>query len=215
MCREHETLQHYLEQIVLSEDRAWNQAARALHDASMQELADAQLQLESLKLDLAGQANAQAQVEAIQGAVRQANQGLRYLFSEMTSDMIERQGLGSALFDFAHSLRQRYPGHAKITLSAGTYQEECLEGRAKLVLYRCLQRFLVETVLASRAESISVSLAQEDGHVVGRIQSDGALALPGVEAWQGRLASVGGELTLQTGPESSPVIAISVPARIG
>ncbi len=221
MYQERETFKHYLEQITLSEERIWKRTARELHDSSMQNLANVQLQLETLKRSLPDRWDVQLQVEVIQDTLREANQSLRYLFSEMDTSTVVRQGLCDALSDFISNLQLHNPGGPEIGFSATGYEDEDLEANTRLILYRCIQQFVLEA--ATESEKIAVSIEQQHSHVVGRIQSsDGTMGdfseplnTSDTEAWQGRLVAVEGELTLTTDPGGSRVILITVPVSSG
>jgi nitrate/nitrite-specific signal transduction histidine kinase len=199
-----------VKRFIYDAERIWNHVAHVLHDTSMQPLASAQLQLEMLKSTLADHPDSRHQIERIQQALREANQNLRDLFTEMDSQAITEQGLDHALADFIEYLRRQYPTGPPIAFSASNYQDGVLTTDIKKITFRCLQRLLLEVMNSGNPQSeITVELRREQGHAVGLIHCAGGTRVQeGI--WREWLHAVGGELKLESFHNTNEQLQIEI-----
>ena len=189
--------------------------ARELHDSVSQALYSIVLGAHAAKklLDHPDPASSQRAAEALSYVQSLAEAGLaemRALIFELRPDILEREGLAAALRKQAEAVGVRHGLESELEAS-----EPTLTFSAKQALFRVAQEALHNVVKHAQAQRVTVKLCQEDAQVHLTIQDDGVgfetdglfpghLGLKGMRE---RVAALGGELTIASGPGGTTVAA--------
>ena len=189
--------------------------ARELHDSVSQALYSIVLGAHAAKklLDSPDEKSPQRAAEAlsyVQGLAEAGLAEMRALIFELRPDILEREGLAAALRKQAEAVGVRHGLESELEAS-----EPQLTFPAKQALFRVAQEALHNVVKHAQAERVTVKLCQEDAQVYLTIQDDGVgfeteSLFPGhlgLKGMRERIAALGGELAITSGPGGTTVAA--------
>ena len=145
--------------------------AADLHDGPIQRLAALGLLLDRCELRLArGDAGGSTElVAAARNEISDQIRGLRRLMSELRPPVLDQGGLPAALSDHLATFRSRYgvTGELRIDLDAP------LEAQIETTVYRLVQESLTNVGKHAAAESVIVSVREEQGGLAVQVDDDG------------------------------------------
>ena len=190
--------------------------ARELHDSVSQALYSIVLGAHAAKKLLGSAdtpADPQRAAEALSYVQSLGEAGLaemRALIFELRPDILEREGLAAALRKQAEAVGVRHGLRSELEAS-----EPTLTFSAKQALFRVAQEALHNVVKHAQAQQVTVKLCQKDAQVHLTIQDDGVGfetdgSFPGhlgLKGMRERVAALGGELTITSGPKGTTVAA--------
>jgi signal transduction histidine kinase len=189
--------------------------ARELHDETGQALTSILLGLKAVRA--AGSEEEGAQVEEeVRGLVVQALHEVRRLAVELRPQALDDFGLMPAVERLTETIAER--SGIEIHVHANVPPER-LPGEVETVLYRLVQEALTNVVKHANASTVSVLVALQDGAVSAIVEDDGRGFAPGnaredalgLLGMRERLASLGGELTIESTPGAGTTVRAVLP----
>ena len=211
--RERQSLWHMLQ----ASDHERQIISYEIHDGLAQYLAAAGMQFQaydSLRENLPSEAT-KAYETALE-LVRQAHAESRRLINEVRPPVIDETGLETALSHLVHEQRKR--GGPKIEFHSDVQFGKLLP-ILENALYRITQEALNNACKHSKSKKVSVTMTQEDQDVRLEVRDVGIGFNPdsvkeghfGVEGIRQRVRLLGGQLTIESKPDSGTLIRVVVP----
>ncbi len=190
-----------------------------LHDSVVQELAGVAFSLGAAGRGRPGEGVDPIRVRVAADQVRQSVRSLRSLLVEIYPPNLYEEGLEPALTDLLARVAARGLRTAlEVDVALGRLGVDETE-----LLYRVAQEGLRNVVRHADATAVRVRVAREDGALVMTVHDDGPgidpTALPretghfGLRALAGLAGTLGGGLTLESGPGEGTTLRLEVPSR--
>jgi signal transduction histidine kinase len=204
--------------------------AADLHDGPIQRLAALGLLLDRCELRLSrGDSRGSGElVAAARNEISDQIHGLRRLMSELRPPVLDQGGLPAALSDHLASFRSRYgvSGELRIDLDAP------LEAQIETTVYRLVQESLTNVGKHAAAESVVVSVREEEGGLAVQVEDDG-IGMPaqtdagtidmaqllrdghcGLAGMRERVELVGGRFALGGGDRGGTRVSVWLPRAV-
>jgi len=198
--------------------RERNRLARDLHDSVMQALYGVTLYAEAAWRRLsAGDTSVTGEhLREIRSTAQEALREMRLLIFELRPPVLKQEGLAAALRSRLESVEQRVGLETYFQLEI----EERIAPEIEETLYRVSLEALNNVLRHSYADSVHVSLWQEDQRVVLEVADDGVGFDPvavreqggglGLRGMEERVTRLGGKLTLASTPNEGTQVRVEV-----
>ena len=141
---------------------------------------------------------------------------MRALIFEMRPELLEREGLLGMFYRQAESMQTRHRLHVYLDLPA---EEPTLPLKVKEAVYRVALEALNNVVKHARAQAVRIAFVYND-HVLKMTISDNGVGFDpslshdghlGLITMRERIDSLGGRLTLESGPTTGTLVALEIP----
>jgi two-component system sensor histidine kinase UhpB len=157
-----------------------------------------------------------AELRSVQHNARLSLVEVRKIRRELLPEMLEDQGLQSALSTLATIFAARNPGIRVRRHLEGPFHG--LSPDIELVVYRVAEEALTNIGKHAQAQRVELSLTRQGDHVLLRITDDGvglgrSSERTGILSMRERAALVGGRLTVGPGADCGTVVHLTVPAH--
>ncbi len=200
--------------VVAAQELERQRLARELHDETGQALTSILLGLKSLEETIDGEVQ-RAAVAELRERVVATLQDVRRLAVELRPKALDDFGLVPALERLTATVAEE----SGITVDfEAALPDERLPPDVETALYRIVQESLTNVVKHASARSASVSLTRRNGTVTAVIEDDGTGFDPstrtdrlGLVGMRERVALVGGDLRIESGPSSGTTLVVEVP----
>ena len=207
-----------LRRSIEASERERTRWARELHDETLQELAGLKVLLSSARGGDVAQSISSA-IEQIEMSIT----GLRHLITELRPAALDEYGLAAAI----EALVERVRGSSGVDVTAEitlAFEAGLAEARPEAeienTLYRLVQEGVTNAVRHSNADSVAVTVVENDSEICVSVRDDGSGFDPGTAGdgfglvgMRERVELVGGSLAITSRPGSGTTISASVPAR--
>jgi two-component system, NarL family, sensor kinase len=219
--------QALLESLVEAQEEERGRLARELHDGAGQMLTNLLVRLKTLE-KRTGSAEMRTGLNDVLGAVSETIEHVRELSYRLRPAALEEFGLAVALETLVDEMAVEAGLEARCDLRL---DESALAPGIDVTLYRIAQEALTNVVRHAQASRVGVTLRQEGGHVLLRVEDDGCGFIPyplpvetgrgqpaprrrslGLISMQERTAIVGGAFDVFTAPGEGTVVEVRVPA---
>ncbi|MEW6358148.1 MAG: PAS domain S-box protein [Planctomycetota bacterium] len=214
----HEKLEQLSQSIIRSQEDLLTHVSRELHDELGQLIMGIDLELETIRKQLAGgKETAGDGIRRAREIVRAATESLRSLCSNLRSPNVDEVGLTSAIESLIRDLRRRTDIDIRCAFSLGSRR---IGSNMALALFRIAQEALTNVVRHAEAKQVEVRLLEESGHVILEISDDGRGFDPdpkqvgpghGLRSIRERTALLGGRLDIESKPGQGARIWVSAP----
>ena len=208
--------------LIAAQDAERRRIARELHDGLGQDLAAAKMILEGIDPQSASTHATEKVVGEAALIIDHAIQQLRSMSHLLHPPLLDEVGLQSALQWFLDGLTRR--SGIAISLQINPQPFPRFSDEIEKATFRIIQEALTNVFRHSKARNAWVTLAQENGHVLGTVQDDGA-GIPknvaefrvesigvGISGMRQRVKELSGDLHL-TNASPGTVVQFSLPAR--
>ncbi|MHA6795248.1 sensor histidine kinase [Pseudonocardia bannensis] len=213
---------HLLESALSASERERRQIAADLHDGVVQDLAGAGYALGALHRDVPE--HRRAVLDAVGTAVRHAVDQLRRLMVDIYPPDLTGSGLSGAIGDLAARLRER-----GIDVTVEVQPLPALDADTAAALYRVARETMTNVEKHAQARSVTVRLGPDPDHpgdVRLEVDDDGVGIAPehldrradghlGLRLLIDRVDALGGQFSIEPGPEGGSRARARVPARSG
>jgi PAS domain S-box-containing protein len=188
-----------------------------IHDGLAQYLAAAVMQFQVFDgLRESNPAEANKAFDTATQLVRQSHSEARRLISEVRHPVIDESGIETAIIHLVHEQRQRGGPNIECTSSVQFGRMPPIFENA---VYRIVQEALTNACKHSKSEKVKVTLAQEEQNVRLEVRDwgigfDPKLVLEGrfgLESIRQRVRLLGGQVTIESTPESGTLVRVVVP----
>ncbi len=184
-----------------------------IHDNIGQTLTVAKLNLNSMT-DADYREHADSAKELITRSLRD----LRNLSKTLNGEYILREGIHKALEREVKFINQTGEIHCDFT---GQFDVAGLSPNAEIILYRCVQEAISNTLKHANAENLNIGVNHSESQLEIEIKDDGdgfqtsQLRDKGVGmgSMKKRIQLLGGELNIQSSPSAGTTVKISVPRK--
>lgn len=206
-----------LAHLVHAEEEERKRIAGDVHDDPVQKVVAVSMRIQLLRKALA-QSEHREELDTILGAVRGCIYSLRHLIFQLRPDVLDREGLGSAIREFLESLDAEFG----FRVDDGLESEPPAELR--VVLYRMAQEALANVRKHAQADNVDVVLRHDEGGFLVRISDDGVgFSAPatlqserghlGLSSMRERAEMAGGRCRLHSLPGGGTTVEFWVPGR--
>jgi PAS domain S-box-containing protein len=187
--------------------------AHQIHDQLGHDLAALKLDLAWLRRQLPGESPALDQsVQAMLEVLDRGLKTLRRITTELRPDLLDHFGPAAAIEWQAEELRLRSGVRTRLDLHAGDLD---LSNTLSTALFRIVQETLTNVARHAEASQVAISLRREGAELILDIEDDGCgfdpakIANPsfGLLAMKERALSLGGDLSIESGPSGTTVTA--------
>jgi PAS domain S-box-containing protein len=139
-----------------------------IHDDSVQAIAAASMRIQILRRDLQDPEQL-ALLDEVDDSIRVAIDRLRHLIFELRPPVLDREGLGAALWVYLKEAEEQTATRYRLDDELIAQPTE----HVRLILYRIAQEALANVRKHARATSAAVTLAERDGGYFVRVADDG------------------------------------------
>jgi PAS domain S-box-containing protein len=217
MARLAEERRNLLAAVVRGQERERRTVAANIHADTLQVFAAVRLKLEELGESIADPAH-HAAVEQVEEALTAAQERLRNLMFELWPPSLERSGLRLTTDELLTRLEDDAGVQTELEFSLGAEPSPELRG----TLFRVIAEALANVRHHARADSVKVTLTQQDSQLTLRVTDDGVGFDPastpspghvGLLEMRERIRAVGGELRISSAPGQGTVVEGAIPHR--
>lgn len=194
-----------------------NRIARELHDSVSQNLFGISLNLNTLKYRLEhGSEQVEEILEQLREMVTEIQTEMRLMIYELQPAALTEKGFFEAVEDMVGLFRRRYRLEINYHCSG---EEDQLDGKRQLVLYRVLQEALNNVVRHAGTDKVKISMEIVDGHGELTVRDEGkGFNLTelsderhlGVRGMRERVNESGGEFRIESAPNQGTTINVWV-----
>ena len=226
-----EQLRALASQLSLAEERERRRIARDLHDGIGQNLALAQIKLDTVRAHQAAGA-ARKQLDEIRAIIDRATREARSLTYDLSPPALYELGFERAAQDLCQRFGQE---HGLGVTFRDDGQPKPLSEHVRVILFRALRETLINVVKHAEASKVDVSVVAHNddmrvdvrddgvGFDTGAEDAGGALTAPGSRAVSGfglfsiheRLQHLGGRLDLESSPGAGTRVTLVAPLSAG
>jgi signal transduction histidine kinase len=207
-----------LSRLVTAEEQERHRIAGDIHDGPVQEIMTAGMRLDMLRKGLTDPSQV-GTVEAIATAVNESLDSLRSLLFDLRPEILDRQGLEPALYQYLANLDANW----QVTLDNRLRREPPEDTR--IVVYRIAQEALINVRKHAGAATVDILLDERDGGILTRVRDDGAGFSPpemrvsspghlGLSSMRERAEMAGGWCTVRSHPGGGTTVEFWVPGRV-
>jgi signal transduction histidine kinase len=210
-----------LDRIIHATEDERSRMAGDLHDGPVQHLTALRYMASRvlLRLERGDQDGARQLLDQLGGDLADVTASLRQTMAALRPAALDEHGLEGALRQHLASVQR----DGEISYQLEATLPESLPGPVETVLFRVAQEALTNVAKHARAHNVAVLLATDNGHVNLTIEDDGIGFDPGgssqlardghfgLVGMQERVATAGGELTLNSVSGSGTRIKVSLP----
>jgi signal transduction histidine kinase len=221
----YQDLQGEQRKILAKEAEARHKLARELHDGPTQTISAIAMRLNFVRVMLKKEQDAnkvEAEVAKIEDLARKTTQEVRTMLFTLRPVVLETQGLGAALEQYADRLRQTE--ELNIDVDPGTYDSQ-LDKEAESVVFSVVEEAVGNVKKHANADRVLVRLRVEGDMFSVEIQDDGVGFDPeavqrrreaghlGLLNMQERAELMGGRFTIQSQPGTGTRVRLDIPLR--
>jgi signal transduction histidine kinase len=221
----YQDLQGEQRKILAKEAEARHKLARELHDGPTQTISAIAMRLNFVRVMLKKEQDAnkvEAEVAKIEDLARKTTQEVRTMLFTLRPVVLETQGLGAALEQYADRLRQTE--ELNIEVDPGTYDSH-LDKEAESVVFSVVEEAVGNVKKHANANRVLVRLRVEGDTFSVEIQDDGVGFDPeavqrrreaghlGLLNMQERAELMGGRFTIQSQPGAGTRVRLDIPLR--
>ncbi|MGE5842879.1 MAG: ATP-binding protein, partial [Deltaproteobacteria bacterium] len=219
----HHHLRKLASELVMAEERERKRVAGVLHDDVAQTLAAAKMRIDMLQGDPSDPHYQWALKEA-RGLLLQSIQETRALMNDIGNPLLFDMGLQAACESLAGRLMEKHPIRIRCDIR-DSYKH--LNPDLKTLLYQVFRELLNNVVKHSQAQNAHVTIELEDRHFRLKVTDDGVGFNPqtigepsfdggfGLYSIRERLIAVGGNLKIESNPETGTVVTAILPKDLG
>jgi two-component system sensor histidine kinase DegS len=221
LAQKAEQLQRLLMETVGVQERERQRIAHDMHDGINQLLIGALLELKSARerLGTGDQALAEASLQQVKDILHRIEQEIRQILYDLRPPTLDALGLAPSLRRYAERFQQYSGIPCEVSVAGEPYR---LPPDAEIGLYRLMQEALQNVSAHARAYRAEVAIGFAPGVVTLAVTDDGAgfdldavlrdgQGHSGLLGMQERAGSLGGRLTIQTGPGQGTRVTVSAP----
>lgn len=205
-------------QLIDAQERERAIIAGEIHDGVIQQLSAVAMRLELglLHAERGDPESALGVVRNEAAEVRQSTRELRELLADLRPQVIDDHGLEPALLELTSRLEG---SNAKLEFEMSADPE----GEVSIAIYRLVQEALTNVQKHARAQSVVVSVLEQDDHLLITIEDDGVgmvVAAPGPTAtgrhygvlgMRERARMLGGEFSVGAGDSKGTIVRVTLP----
>jgi signal transduction histidine kinase len=221
----YQDLQSEQRKILAKEAEARHKLARELHDGPTQTISAIAMRLNFVRVMLKKEQDAtkvEAEVAKIEDLARKTTQEVRTMLFTLRPVVLETQGLGAALEQYADRLRQT--DELNIEVDPGKYDSQ-LDKEAESVVFSVVEEAVGNVKKHANANRVLVRLRVEGDTFSVEIQDDGAgfdaeatqrrreAGHMGLLNMQERAELMGGRFTIQSQPGAGTRVRLDIPLR--
>jgi signal transduction histidine kinase len=221
----YQDLQGEQRKILAKEAEARHKLARELHDGPTQTISAIAMRLNFVRVMLKKEQDAnkvEAEVAKIEDLARKTTQEVRTMLFTLRPVVLETQGLGAALEQYADRLRQTE--ELNIEVDPGTYDSQ-LDKEAESVVFSVVEEAVGNVKKHANADRVLVRLRVDGDTFSVEIQDDGVGFDPeaiqrrreaghlGLLNMQERAELMGGRFTIQSQPGAGTRVRLDIPLR--
>lgn len=195
-----------------------NRIARELHDSVSQNLFGIRLNLTTLTgLLETDQDKAMTMINQLLAMVQEIQTEMRLMIYELGPVGLQEKGFFEALENLVTLFRERYSKNISFNFAG---EEEKLDSKIQLVLYRVLQESLNNAVKHSGVDKIQASLNIEENAVEMLVRDSGQGFKPeevdqknhfGISSMKERIEGIGGHLFIKSDYGKGTIIQVIIP----
>jgi NarL family two-component system sensor histidine kinase LiaS len=213
MAGELEQLLETRKELAVVEER--NRLARELHDSAKQQAFAAAAQISGVRtLINRDPSAAEAHLIETQHIIDQLREELTNLIFELRPSMLEDQGLGPALDNYAGE----WSRHNGIAAEVRLANQRPVPIKIEQALFRIVQEALANVARHSKAGNVEIDLRYNRDHLILSLSDDGQGFEPnnsqtgfGLRSMNQRAEALGGNLTIDTVPGSGTTLTCKIP----
>jgi signal transduction histidine kinase len=221
----YQDLQSEQRKILAKEAEARHKLARELHDGPTQTISAIAMRLNFVRVMLKKEQDAskvEAEVAKIEDLARKTTQEVRTMLFTLRPVVLETQGLGAALEQYADRLRQTE--ELNIEVDPGTYDSQ-LDKEAESVVFSVVEEAVGNVKKHANANRVLVRLRVDADTFTVEIQDDGVgfdaeaaqrrreAGHMGLLNMQERAELMGGRFTIQSQPGAGTRVRLDIPLR--
>lgn len=210
------------ERLVSAQEEERRRIARDIHDHVGQQMTALRMSLEALRAQAAGHGTLVEQAERVQRLAEELDQAIDFLTWQLRPAVLDHLGLPAALQTLVEGWSERFSTAADFT--ADEAADVRLPRDVEANLYRIAQEALHNVAKHAHATHVTLSLAQQDGNLVLRIDDNGRgfdrdREVPAAGSGMGlinmreRAALAGGRLELASAEGRGTSISVRIPDR--
>ena len=213
MARELEQLLETRKELAVVEER--NRLARELHDSAKQQAFAAAAQISGVRALLSRDpASAEAHLKETEHIIDQLREELTNLIFELRPAMLENQGLGPALDNYAIEWSRQN----RITAEVRLANVRPVPIEIEQALFRIVQEALANAARHSKAANVEIELRFNRDHLTLTLSDDGQGFEPknsqtgfGLHSMHQRAEALGGNLSIETVPGQGTTLTCRIP----